>query len=263
MNKVLLSLTLALMAGVSFADVQLLYPVEEVVRVGGSMEIALGEVSPGQSFQVRVSRDSVQSRDEWDTLRVDGLPGDWALSVSPVGVEPLTATITLPLDPAYRNESFTVSAVDTDGQIASQPVSVSVTVSRGLMNYSLEDASASINQGSSTSFTLRVLNESIAPDRVLIQSTLPVSWFIPMEVEVPAQGEKVVELSVSPLASGERPFKFRVQSILSEEYKDLDALVTARTTLEGAMSPTTQGPLVFPTPLAPFYYLMEWLSSFI
>ncbi len=253
----LLSLLFQL-AFVSAATVTLVEPVQQVA---GDSAIHLGVVGPGQTMELKFSRDTgvpaainptTGKNALWDQASIvrSTLPNEWSSRDSLKYENPLTVYVTVSPDAEAGGYSFTVAF--TDEYEGTQPVTADFTVTvdpSSIFEVGLVEETASAGVGQPAVFKLIARNRGIASDTFMIKASgLPYDWQFSKTFFLPHGQEKDVYFEVVGNIQKEVPFTINVTSLSSGKITHtLTAKVVTQNTLLQEAKSTTLGLPLFPT----------------
>ncbi|MBN1159862.1 MAG: hypothetical protein JXA43_01330 [Candidatus Diapherotrites archaeon] len=246
------------------ADMHIVSPIDETVPNGAT--VFLGNVSPGQSFEIRVTPDITFGErqitvDKWDFVEIlPSLPSDWETENSEISTSVLVAKVTVPKNAAAGQYYVKVRATDTGGDVIPSDATLTFTVLPGLTKPSLAAPLKTISQDDVAEFQVTILNTSIASDIVRIETDLPASWYTATSIPIKPSQNVTASLFVRPLGSGTKDFKIFVKSMNSgETVSSFNARIISNTTLSGALNSAKEGPMLYPAFELPIYSLVNLL----
>ena len=246
------------------ADIHLVSPVDETIPNGGT--VFLGNVSPGQSFEIKVTPDITFGEreitvDKWDYLEIlTSLPSDWDTQNSEISTSVLVAKVTVPKNAAAGQYYARIRTTDTGGDVIPSEATLTFTVLPGLTKPSLTAPLRTITQDEVAEFQITILNTSIASDVVSIETDLPASWYTPTMIPIKPSQNVNASIFVRPLGSGTKDFKIFVKSTNSgENVASFNARIISNTTLGGALNSAKEGPILYPSFELPVYSLINLL----
>ncbi len=251
---------LLLLSASALADVTMVYPAKETVKVGSSVQ--MGDVSRGETFDLAFSDNSGHGF-PWAALSIGkpSLPPGWELVSVAVNDTSLVAKIRVPQ--SARPGSYVLSATLSNPEAgSSESVGALVTVKEGTLDVSFVRATSNIaSVGDKVEYKAVVSNNSIAPETVRLSSNLPSNWFKEKTVELKPNTSQEVNLVVSPLASGNHNFSFSAYSVQKGTVvKSFSSELKVRPTLKGKLASMFSGFPFFTFTLLPFQLLDSYLS---
>jgi len=259
-KRLLVILCLLLLAGSAFATIYLIEPVDR--RFSNNDEISFGKIARGETLKVIIKEKS-DLADEWASLDVDSrlLPSGWTVESIETD-ETLIAKVTIPRDAEISTQRIKFTAKNPSGEIFDETFFANVSVLDSLLTASIENLNKDALMGDETSFNLVLNNDSIAEHFLKIESTLPGYWFSSQTVTLKPHETRAVELPVSPLSYGEKPFFFNLSSSLNSKQFSFPANLSVKPTLVGMYQASIFGFPFFSPSMLPFYLVNGFLSIF-
>ena len=241
------------------ADITLIEPATQSVLPNQVVE--LGSVQPGERLELIVAPQTAQPLGvRWGSVQATNLPMGW-VSNSAVSAENFVLTISIPKDAVESSYNFKVGASSSGDNALQETFTVSVFVRNDLLNSSISSLQESTVAGKQAVFTISLLNDSIAPHDVLIESDLPLQWYKPVHVTVAPHSVQKVSLVVTPQTYGQRNSYFSVKSALNDmEFKRFDAVLEVQPTLQSKFSVSLYGFPFFTPTLFPYYALNAFIA---
>ena len=253
--------------------VSLLEPIEKEV---GDESVLLGAVAPGQTLELKFSRDTgvlaainpaTKKNALWDQASVVKLtlPEGWTSKDSLKYENPLTVYVTV--SPTAEKRQYTFSVVFLD-EYEGTPTAVTrfkVDVDPDVVELSLDKPTVTAGVGQPALFLLRAKSRSIASDTFVIKATgLPYDWQFKKTFFLPHEGEQEVFFEVVGNIQKEVSFSINVTSLSSPAVvKKLDAkVVTTSDLLQDAKSASLGLPL-FPSVEQHVYSLFGLVSNLL
>lgn len=260
MNK---SLFLALFivvfsTGVFAAQLNVVSPVHQTL-VTNEHVLDLGVIGPGQTVEVVAERGSgvISEQSEtkgealWDQLFVvrESLPSGWNADDSKLFENPFHAFITAAKDAPDGVYSFQLRAWDQYEGAGEKIFNAKVTVSRDLLEQSLNSNFYSTGVGLPAVFQIRLKNKSSASDLFEIKATgVPGGWKETRKVFVKFGDEITVPYEILPGNQGEFPISIEATSLSSQLITaKSSARLVAVSSIEQDLRSLNKGILLFPT----------------
>jgi hypothetical protein len=248
------------------ADVSLVNPFEETFS---DQEVfKLGSVAQGESFEIIASNETgLGDSIRWDELSVNPgtLPKDWVAFSTNKGERRIGVTVAVPKDSEPNIYQLTLTATNKRLGV-SDTIYARVEVKENLLNAAISNTglneSPLVNQ--MVTYEISITNNSIAPHRVMINSDLPESWYVPKELTIPSKKTVTEKLDVTPRNFGRKNFSFNVESSLTgKEVVSFNSVLLVKPTFEGKLTPTLYGLPFFSMSMLPFYYFNTIISYFL
>ncbi len=253
-----------LLSGVS-AEMDLLTPVE--YKASHQETVYLGEAQPGETLELLLSRATGQpSGAFWQQAVVEPrfLPNGWSAVDSATGEKTFQVRVMVPLDAAPGLNQFRVKLLSGSEDFSNEVFDAVVKVQSGLVKANIANLKRLTTQNQPVSFKLSLINDSIAPHDVFVESTLGLNWFKPVRLTLKPKSAQDFSLTVNPVIASRVPFSFSVRSLVSNQpLNRFDAVLEVRPTIEGKLEAASYGFPFYTYSLAPFYFLNALLVRFI
>ncbi len=265
MNKfILFAIALAFLSSSAFAEVELIYPIEQRVESGQGFE--LGSVQAGETVELVFNANVVsQNAARWTSVELSGLPEQWrSEKVEQQNPNTLAERIMISSNAEPATHSITATLKDNSNQLASESVSLIVKVRQNLIHFEVQNASLKTTAGEPVKTQLNVSSESIARHKIRIDSTLPSPWMKGFEVELQPKANQNIELKITPPISGKKNFQLNIlDSQTREVLKSFDMQVEVRPTLKSKYQEALYGFPFFSPGLLPYYLINGFLSQLL
>ncbi|MBU2100007.1 hypothetical protein KKG83_08035 [Candidatus Micrarchaeota archaeon] len=253
-NKFFLVL-ISLLFFASFSySLKIVSPVEAEVLPGSTIE--LGKISPGQSFELIVLGEEVNS------LELSGQFSEWADSF--VFYEKNTGIkINVPLNASLGTKNLSFNAFNSsDPASSAESFNVLINVQNDLWSVSISDLSRTAKVGIPAEYSLVLSNESIGKQKIELSSDLPSYWMQKKTFELDSKSVLRDKIEVSPKHYGKREFSFVFSSLYSSESKKFNSRMSVESSLSSKYSSPSYG-FPFFTPVLLSYYFAESVLSLL
>ncbi len=253
--------------------VSMLEPLEKQI---GNDPILLGAVAPGQTLELKFSRDTgvlaainpaTKKNALWDQANVvkATLPEDWTSRDSLKYENPLTVYVTV--SPTAEKREYTFSVVFLD-EYEGTPTAVThfkVEVDPDVVELNLDKPTVTAGIGQPAVFLLRAKSRSIASDTFVIKATgLPYDWQFKKTFFLPHGSEQEVFFEVIGNIQKEVAFSINVTSLSSPAVvKKLDAKVVTTSDLMQDAKSSSLGLPLFPSVEQHVYALFGLVSNLL
>jgi len=213
------------------ADAFLIEPISGSLKSGDSAE--LGNVARGETIRVVMQRQSGTGF-QWDKISFDNstLLSGWDASFE-LQDKTIIAIFKIPKDAAESIQRISFTLESNASPVSKENFSVYVTVKKNLLSASMEGLKQESEVGVATKFKLIINNESIAPQRISVKSSLPNYWFESASFEVEPLQTLDVNLLVYPANYGQRNFSFSVKSELNDFSSNFAAELAVISSIRG------------------------------
>lgn len=241
-----------------FSQVTLVSPIERTLEDTDSLK--LGAIQPGETFELVVSRKSLNRR--WTEVSVNRnlLPVDWVIDVQKFD-QTFSLFFSIPKNSSEFSQNIKVSV--SDGSI-SESFNALVNVKRNLISVGITELEKQTIVNDPVTLKLDLINESIAEHEIEIASSLPFYWFAKESLVLEPNSSIQKELVIFPRVYGLRIFNVFVNSSVNQErFADFRVELNVLPTLEGKYFASFTGFPLFAPSLLPFYLIngfLAWIS---
>ena len=260
-----LGLLLVLLALLSSANatITIASPVERTAPDGDV--VILGQVQPGETFDLIVSRYSVGvSNKAWDDF-VFSWPAGWKSVVvaQPNNPNTIWYQISVPQEAIAGTVNVPVQSTPLQSNPAEQ-ITLVVKISDSLVQADVDNLRQQTVVDQPVSFRARVRNNSMAKTDLMIYSNLSTLWYRPTTVQLPPNSEQEVILTVKPGAYGVKPVQFSVERtntrVRERIIAQFDGELVVTPTLKSKFTSALSGFPFFTPSLSPYYLINGFLS---
>ena len=246
------------------ADFFLVSPIEQQLFDGGTVD--LGDVSSGQFFEIIISNESAIGQDirfQKAIVMQDALPSGWSVENSKEGEKRLVVKVFVPKTALPNIYQLKVTGINNEFGLQEE-FTVRVRIKEGLLRVAINNPT--LNQfpqvGEEIAYNIVLINNSIAPATIKVNSTLPSEWFTEKEIKVAPKETINTSFKVVPLVAGRKDFKIIVFSNAAEkEIASFDSSLNIRPTLLGKFSAGTRGLPFFSFSFFTFHFFNSFIVS--
>lgn len=252
--------------------IEVVDPVNRVVENGTVIE--LGAVGPGQTLELKFSRDSgalsvvnpqTGKNALWDKAEAINLPEGWVTRDSLLYENPLTVFVTV--SPSAREEDYLFSVKFTDEYegLAPQIIRFKVRPTTEVVDVTLENPTLTTGVGQPAVYTFNIKSKSSASDTFTIRSSgLPYDWTFTKTILLPHNQEKKIVYEVVGNIQKDVSFSFDITSLSSANIKrNVNARVITVTSLLQDAKATSLGLPLFPSIEQNIYALIGFVTNFL
>lgn len=236
----------------------LVSPTEKTLQDNETVKI--GSVQPGETFELVISRKSLNRRWANISVKENLLPSDWKLRKKTFD-QTFSLFFSIPKNSAEFSQNIKV--IVSDGTV-SESFNASVNVKKNLINAGIAELKKQTIVNKPVSLKLNLLNESIAEHEVEINSSLPFYWFATEKLKLEPRSSVEKELAIYPRVYGLRTFNIFVDSLQNNErFSAFQVELNVLPTLKGKYLASFTGFPLFAPSLFPFYLIdafLAWLS---
>ncbi len=265
MKEFLIFVFIVLFSAQTFAEINIIYPIEASLVNGASIQI--GEVSPAQTFEIFFSDNSGRAF-EWDTIEVDSstMPLGWAVISTEKTKSSLSAKIKIPK--SAKLNFYNIKFIFSNSQQPSvvESVTIRVTLKENLLDVSFVKKPGQNFSvvGEPVIYTAIISNSSIASHSINFTSDLSPNWFDKEKVIAKPNSSEEIILEVVPNAYGKKSFTFVVNSAEKNSVlTTFSSELNVRPTLKGKFASSLSGFPFFSFALIPFEMLNSIISLVI
>jgi hypothetical protein len=254
-NKFFLVLV-SLLFFVSFTySLKIVSPVEAEVLSGSTIE--LGKISPGQSFELFVLGEEVNS------LELLGQFSEWAEPSVFYGKN-TGIKINVPVNVSLGTKNLSFNAFNSSNPNSSvESFNVVINVQNDLWSVSISDLSRNAKVGVSEEYSLVLSNESIGKQKIELSSDLPSYWMRKKTFELDSKSVLRGKIEVNPKHYGKREFSFVFSSLYSSESKKFNSRMSVESSLSSKYSSLSYGFPFFTPVLLSYYFAESFLSLLV
>lgn len=264
LKKILVLLLLIFFSSLALADITLVSPVSGIFRHEDF--VFLGSMQPGETLEIIAASDVfLPARSSWTNAGIEksSLPAGWRAFDSSPG-QTLIARVFAPANAGLGSYDLKLLLSDDSGKLLPETLNLSILIRDDLVNSSISGLEQEATAGQPASYTLTVINDSIAVHRVKIDSTLPRQWFSPKTLEVGPKQTIEEQLQVNPRSYGEKSFNFKLSSALnSSPAQEFYAGLKVQPTLKSKFVASSFGFPFFTPSLLPYYLINAFLGELI
>jgi hypothetical protein len=259
-KRIAFALFLCFFALNAFSSAMVLEPVEATLAPE-SPALMLGEIMPGQELVLIISDESF-SGFSWDEAEITSLPDNWVVMDIFRNDKSLEIHLMVPERAPLNIYSFSLTISDIDESAAAENYSFKVRVNSGLVFASTSRPSLVGTPGNETSYGLVISNNSIANQEVLIESSLPKTWFAGKEIELKHNSVEEIVVPVVPQQVGRRNFYFFVGTD-EEQYSRINSVIEVKPTIKGKYFSFIAGFPFHSVSLIPFTLVNAFFGQFL
>jgi len=251
-------------------SVSALSPVSAEISQGS--QLSIGNVGPGQTFAVTVEpRVSTGGKygigGAYDRLSATSLPSGWTSNPSKLYGSPLQAEITVPKDAKDGEYKVGLALWDEAGENGlgdNLEFTATVQVSREVMDMKVEPLYLSVGAGQPARYTITVVNKGIANDLFTIGSSGVRNWEFRRAVYIPSGTSKTLTYEIAGDDESDYNVKIFAYSSSSDAISaERDVTLRVNTDLFSDYRAVNHGVLLFPSPVAPIYFVAGLLSNLL
>lgn len=256
LKKLVFFAIFVLLAGTAFANITVLKPVEKELPNNGSIE--LGEISAGQTIEIFLQK-KAQKGVLWQDAFIDSasIPFDWKVEKS---IEDESIILLVTVSP-NAVESIQNLKIVVSNSSFSETFIANLSVKTGLLDVDIKNRTQKISIEKSGAFKLILINKSIAPETVLISSSLPKYWFEPEKISLKPNELKELDLAVFPKSYGGRNFDFYVKPLSTgKAFTFSDMHLEVYPTLKSKFTEPLYGMPVFTISMIPYYLIDSFIA---
>ncbi|MFA6489268.1 MAG: hypothetical protein WCT52_01155 [Candidatus Micrarchaeia archaeon] len=258
-----------LFAAPAFA-INTIYPVSAEITQGS--QISVGDVGPGQTFAVSVEPMASTGGKygiggAYDKLSASKMPYGWASTPSKLYGSPLQADITVPKDASDGEYTVEMSLWDeagAEGLGENLTFIAKVKVTKEVMDMKVEPSYISVGAGQPARYTITVVNKGIANDIFTIGSSGVRNWEFRRAVYIQSGTSKTITYEIA--GDDEADYKVNIWARSSSSdaiSSNRDVSLRVNTDLFSDYRAVNHGVLLFPTPVAPLYFMAGLLSNLL
>jgi len=242
------------------------------IRVEDGMQIALGDVGPGQTFFVIAEPKEATGGKyglggAYDQLVAISLPYGWASTPSKLYANPLQTEITVPkdaIDGEYDVQLALWDEAGSEGLGQNLTFIVRAKVTRDVMDMKVEPSHMSVGAGQPARYTITIVNKGIANDVFTVGSSGVRDWEFRRSIYIPSGTSKTLTYEV--VGNDESDYSVKVLSSSSSSDRimaEREVTLRVNTDLFSDFRAVNKGVLLFPLTEAPLYFIVGLLSNFI
>lgn len=249
----------------AYATITIASPVERTVPDGDV--VLLGQVQPGETFDLIVSRYAVGvSNKAWSDFTFNW-PVGWKSIIVEQRNNPNTIwyQVSVPQEATAGTINVMVQSTPLQDNVSEQ-ITLVIKVSDSLVQADVDNLRQQTVVDQPISFRARVRNNSIAKTDLIVYSNLPALWYRPVTVQLPPNSEQEVVLTVKPGAYGTKPVSFSVERTntrVREEGRlvaQFNGEMIVTPTLKSKFTSALSGFPFFTPSLSPYYLINGFLS---
>jgi hypothetical protein len=250
-SKILvLSLVLLFVSSAS-AIVTVSVPVEASVSNKGTVEF--GAASPGETVSIVIQRNSRQGF-LWDSVAVNA-PANWALGTR-TSDKTIIVDLTIPKGAPESIQVINFSLSSLEPKVPpTESFTGTIAVKKNLVTIAIDNLKQEALVGKTISYRLIASNDSIAENKIVVESSLPNYWFQPVEIALLPKQQVEKTIYLTPHAYGLRNFSFFVKSPQTGFSKEFFAELTVIPTLQGKFLASAYALPFFTISNLPYYML--------
>ncbi|MEM0475746.1 MAG: hypothetical protein QW343_03055 [Candidatus Norongarragalinales archaeon] len=236
----------------------------KLTAVAGS-EINLGLVGPGQKLEIVALRETgedargitYKSEALWDKIFVarETLPLGWSAEDAKFYEQPMHAFVTVASDAEDGEYSFKIRTLDEYEGIEPIEITVKVTVSREVLDATLEQKTISTGVEHPALYFLRLKNKSSASDAVLVTvQGLPSTQRLTQKAFLRHNSETMLPIELSEKERGDYALSFKAESLSSPFiFAEDRSVLVVYSSLWNDLLAVANGILLFPTAEQPIH----------
>jgi len=240
-------------------------------ELAGGMEIAIGNVGPGQTFSVIVDPKAATggaygTGGAYDRLSAVSLPDGWSSTPSKLYSAPLQSDITVSKDAADGEYEVKMALWDEAGDKGlggEMEFTVKATITHDVMGMTVEPPGISTGAGQPARYAITIMNKGMANDVFNVGSTGVRDWEFRRSIYIPSQTTKVVSYEVVGDEEADYEVKIWARSSSSDKIgAEVPVTLRVNTDLFSDFKAINKGVLLFPATEAPLYFIVGLLSNF-
>jgi hypothetical protein len=220
-------------------------------------------LQPGETLELVVNiRPSIETDVKWVSFDVDqsALPAGWKIQAKDKNDKTLVLQIYVPKDAKQDAYKLNFTVVPNSG--AEEKFSTIVFVTKGLLKSSMTKLKQNVAVNERTAYGLVLNNESIAPEKIIVYSSLGKAWFLPMTYEMQPHQTVEAQVFMDPKVYGNRNFKFYVYSDTTKQLlNEFNAELDVSSNLPAKFAAHQYGMAFFTISLLPYEVLSSFLSA--
>lgn len=221
--------------------------------------IDFGKIAQGETLGVVVQKKSAMDF-EWKQLTIEqALPEGWGYKTVETD-KTLIAMVSIPRNAEESIQKISFAVESGTSSFVKGSFSAYLVVKNNLLKASMEGLKQDVVVGETVLFKVLLNNESIAEHKVVISSTLPDYWFMPIEITVPALKTIDLNLSVGPYTYGVKNFSFNISSQLNDFSQEFPAELRVFSTLRGGFTSALYGFPFFTPSFLPHFIINAFLA---
>lgn len=265
MNARYLFCLMALLATISMAHatITVAAPIERTVPDGDVL--SLGNVQPGETFDLIISRYSVGVSDKaWNDFTLT-FPAGWKSKIvdQPNNPNTIWYQVSVPDQEKTGNLNITVKGNPLQ-DIDSEQITLVVKITQNLLEADIDNLLQKTAVDQPISFRARLRNNSIASSDLIIYSNLPILWYKPVTLTLAPNSEQEVVLTVKPGAYGNKMVRFSVERnnarVQERVIETFDGELVVEPNLKSKFTAPLNGFPFFTPSLLPYYLINGFLS---
>lgn len=236
------------------------------------MQIALGDVGPGQTFFVTADpKESTGGKyglgGAYDQMVAISLPIGWTSVPSKLYANPLQTEITVPKDASDGEYEVKLALWDeagSEGLGQNLTFTVLAKVTQNVMDMRVEPTHVLAGAGQPARYAITIVNKGIANDVFTVASAGVRDWEFRRSIYIPSGTSKTLTYEVVGNDESDYEVQLLSTSSSSDRIKS-ERMVTLRvnTDLFSDFRAVNRGVLLFPLTEAPIYFILGILSNFI
>ncbi|MEM4261719.1 MAG: hypothetical protein QXI10_02040 [Candidatus Diapherotrites archaeon] len=255
-----LFLFLFLLPAFSFAVVELSFPVSQKFE---SSPLFIGNVSPGQSFDLVFSDDSGLGFD-WDYVKVDydSLPRLWSVVSYSSTSSSLSVTLRIPSSTEEGVYSFKVVLGNSSNNV-SEFADIIVGVKKNLVSVSFSRpfVKEKLLAFEPIEYSVFISNASIGYDNIFVSANVPSNWFSSKSFLVRPNEDVEVKLVVFPQYYGSKTLRFSaLLGSVNHNIASFESKIYVEPSLKGKFGSSLSGFPFFTFSLLPFQLIGSLVS---
>ncbi len=244
-----------------FSDALILVPIESHLNVNDSVE--LGRVMPGQELKLIISDNSFrQDGLLWEKATVT-LPTNWVLIYSKKEDKSLELLIKVPESIPANIYNLKLTLTAPSKSIDFEDFFLKVIVSnKPLISVTSTNLFVEGKTGKESSYSLLISNNSICNQELVIQSSLPKTWFNPKTVLIPFNSVKEIVVKVTPQQTVKKEFSFKLVAG-EKELGSINAVIDSKPSLSGKFYSFIAGFPIYSISLIPFNLINSVIGFYL
>lgn len=257
LKRVFVLFALLLLCGAASASVHMLSPVDSIVPDGGT--ISLGSIARGEAVDIIIDK-KAGAEPLYDRINIEiELPKGWAFAPR-VEDRTLVVTVSVSNNAEEATQNIPIKIWNSAAPEAANEITAMLYVKKNLTTVDVKGLAKETIVGEAVNYDFILINDSVAPHRIIITSDMPVYWFETREIVLKPKQKTEVSIPLIPHAYGIRDFTIQVRSMQNDTKYLFNARVYAKTTLSGKFRAPMYGFPFFSLSLSPQLLLNAFIS---
>lgn len=240
------------------SSVLVLRPVSREVQPNQTIE--LGSVMPGETLLITIDRNALFHKWSNAWIQAELLPQDWKAHPALKEEKSISLAVRIPSNARIGSQNLPITVVDEHTGIEEKFNAV-IFLEKGLVSVVMPESQKRVQVNGTACYKLALFNDSLAPHKVIVSSSLPKYWFSSIGVELKPKDSIDLNACINAMVIGSRDFYFYIDSALFEErFHSVKATIEVEPTVKGKYSASLNGFSFFMPTLIPYYLIDSFLS---